>query len=161
MGRTCSTHSTDDESSKYSRLLGRIKRNWEDDRRIDFGEMCENVERIHLAPDKVHWRGLVNMIMTLPVPQTASKYSNKLTFRRVARLLESWDSDPPELGTKNHTAGEDQQQFNQPTDRLNKLYFSFSRNNDVLLWSSIYMLLIWTPKGLYCFEPTGRTTVSL
>jgi hypothetical protein len=49
--------------------LGRPKRRWEDNIRIDLQEVgCGGMEWIGLAQDRERWRGLVNVVMNLRVP---------------------------------------------------------------------------------------------
>jgi hypothetical protein len=48
------------------RLLGGSRYRWEDNIRIDLGEIgWESVDWIHLAQDREQWRALVNTIMNL------------------------------------------------------------------------------------------------
>jgi hypothetical protein len=51
------------------RPLGRPRRIWEDNIKMDLGEIgCGDVDWIHLAQDRDRWRALVNMVMNLRVP---------------------------------------------------------------------------------------------
>jgi hypothetical protein len=51
------------------RSLGRPRRGWEDNIKLDFREIWINgVNWIHLAQDRVRWRAFVNMVMNLWVP---------------------------------------------------------------------------------------------
>jgi hypothetical protein len=51
------------------RLLGRPRRRWEDNIKIDLREIgFGDVEWIHLAQDRGRWQGLVNTVMNLRVP---------------------------------------------------------------------------------------------
>jgi len=51
------------------RLLGRPRRNWEDNIRIDLQEVgCGGMDWIELAQDKVSWRALVNELINPRVP---------------------------------------------------------------------------------------------
>jgi hypothetical protein len=51
------------------RPLGRPRRRWEDNIRIDLGEIgFGDVDWIHLAQDRDRWRALVNTVMNLRVP---------------------------------------------------------------------------------------------
>jgi hypothetical protein len=51
-----------------NRLLDRPERRWEENIRIDFGEIgCESMDWMHLAQDRDQWRALVNMVMNLRV----------------------------------------------------------------------------------------------
>jgi len=54
------------EKSKGTRPPGRPTRRWEDNIRIDLGEIVwEVVDWIHLAQDRDHWRAPVNTAMNL------------------------------------------------------------------------------------------------
>jgi hypothetical protein len=49
--------------------LGRPRRRWEDNIRMDFREIAwGTVDWMHLALDRDQWRGLVNTVMNLRVP---------------------------------------------------------------------------------------------
>jgi hypothetical protein len=51
------------------RPLGRPRRRWIDNIKIDLLEMGLNVvDRIGLAQDRYRWRALVNLVMNLRVP---------------------------------------------------------------------------------------------
>jgi Cu2+-containing amine oxidase len=51
------------------RPLGRSKRIWEDNIKMDLGEIgFGDVDWIHLAQDRDRWRALVNTVMNLWVP---------------------------------------------------------------------------------------------
>jgi len=51
------------------RPLGRPRRRWEDNIRIDFQEVgCGGMDWIELAQDRGRWRALVNAVMNLRVP---------------------------------------------------------------------------------------------
>jgi hypothetical protein len=51
------------------RLLGRPRRRWVDNIRIDLGEVgCGDVDWIGLAQDRSRWRALVNSVLNLRVP---------------------------------------------------------------------------------------------
>jgi hypothetical protein len=51
------------------RPLGRPRRRWEDDIKIDLREIgFGDVDWIHLAQDRDRWRALVNTVMNLRVP---------------------------------------------------------------------------------------------
>jgi hypothetical protein len=50
------------------RLLGRPRRGWEDNIRMDLQEVgCGNMDWIELAQDRDRWRALVNAVMNLRV----------------------------------------------------------------------------------------------
>ena len=51
------------------RLLGRPRRRWEDNIKIDLQEVgCGGVNWIDLARDRDRWRALVNALVNLRVP---------------------------------------------------------------------------------------------
>jgi len=51
------------------RPLGRPRRRWVDDNRMDLQEVgCGYVDWIGLAQDRDRWRTLVSTVMNLPVP---------------------------------------------------------------------------------------------
>jgi hypothetical protein len=51
------------------RPLGRLRRTWEDDIRMDLRETgWEGVDWIHLVRDRDQWRALVNTVMNLRSP---------------------------------------------------------------------------------------------
>jgi hypothetical protein len=57
------------------RPLGRPRRRWEDNIKMDFQEVgCEGMECIELAQDRVRWRALVNAVMNLQVPQNVGNF---------------------------------------------------------------------------------------
>jgi len=52
-----------------NRLLGILRRRWEDNIRMDLQEVgCVGMDWIELAPDMDRWRALVNAVMNLRVP---------------------------------------------------------------------------------------------
>jgi hypothetical protein len=54
---------------EVKRPLGRLRRKWEDNIKIDLQEMrCGSMEWIELAQDRDRWRALVNVVMNLRVP---------------------------------------------------------------------------------------------
>jgi hypothetical protein len=75
MGRTCSTNG---EKNSYrilvgkpegKRPLGRPRRRWEDNVRMDLREIgWGGVDWIDLAQDTDQWRALVNTVINLRVP---------------------------------------------------------------------------------------------
>jgi hypothetical protein len=51
------------------RSLGRSRRRWEDNIKMDLGEIgFGDVDWIHLVQDRDRWRALVNTVMNLRVP---------------------------------------------------------------------------------------------
>jgi hypothetical protein len=51
------------------RLLGRPRRRWKDNIRMDLREVeCGCVDWMELAHDRDRWRALVNAVMNFPVP---------------------------------------------------------------------------------------------
>jgi hypothetical protein len=57
------------------RPLGRPKRRWEDNIKMDLREIeFGNVDWINLAQDRDRWRALVNMVMNLRVPLNAGNF---------------------------------------------------------------------------------------
>ena len=51
------------------RPLGRPRRRWEDNIKIDLLEVeCEGMDWINVAQDRDRWRALVNTVMNLRVP---------------------------------------------------------------------------------------------
>jgi hypothetical protein len=63
-----------------NRPLGRPRRRWVDNIRMDVGEVgWDDVDWIGLAQDKNRWRALVNSVLNLRVPQNAGKLSSGLS----------------------------------------------------------------------------------
>jgi len=57
------------------RPLGRPKRRWEDNIKMDIQEVgYEGMEWIELAQDRDRWRALLNAVMNLRVPETARNF---------------------------------------------------------------------------------------
>jgi hypothetical protein len=51
------------------RPLGRSRRRWEDNIKLDLREIgIDGANWIHLAQDRVQWRAFVNTVMNLRVP---------------------------------------------------------------------------------------------
>jgi hypothetical protein len=62
------------------RPLGRPRRRWVDNIRMDLGEIgWGGVDWIGLAQDRNQWRALVNAAMNFQVPSNAGKLSSGLT----------------------------------------------------------------------------------
>jgi hypothetical protein len=62
------------------RPLGRPRRRWVDNIRMDFGEVgWSDVDWIGLAQERNRWRALVNSVLNLRVPWNAGKLSSGLT----------------------------------------------------------------------------------
>jgi hypothetical protein len=62
------------------RPLGRSRRWWMDNIRMDLGEVgWGDVDWIGVAQDRNRWRALVNWILNLRVPRNAGKLSSGLT----------------------------------------------------------------------------------
>jgi len=54
---------------EVKRPLGRPRRRWEDDIKIDLQELgCRGMDWIELAQGRNRWRALVNAVMNLRVP---------------------------------------------------------------------------------------------
>jgi hypothetical protein len=61
--------------SEGRRPLGRPRRRWEDNLKMDLREIgFGGVDRIHLAQDRDRWRALVNTVMNLRVPSNAGNF---------------------------------------------------------------------------------------
>jgi hypothetical protein len=57
------------EKPEGKRQLGRLRRGWEENIRIDLGEVgWGDVDWVGLAQDRNRWRALVNSVMNLRVP---------------------------------------------------------------------------------------------
>jgi hypothetical protein len=75
VGRACGTHGRGEKAaqvlggkSERKRPLGRARRRWENEIRIDLRESgWGGVEWIHLAQDRDRWRAVVNAVMNLRV----------------------------------------------------------------------------------------------
>jgi hypothetical protein len=51
------------------RLLGRPRRRWEDNIKVDFGDIgMDGANCIRHSQDRVQWRSFVSMVMNLRVP---------------------------------------------------------------------------------------------
>jgi hypothetical protein len=62
------------------RPLGRPRRRWVDNIRIDLGEVgWGDLDWIGLAKDRNRWRALANSILNLRVPRNTGKLSSGLT----------------------------------------------------------------------------------
>jgi hypothetical protein len=68
--------------SEGRRPLGRPRRRWFDNIRMDFGEVGrDDVDWIGLAQDRDRWRALVNSVLNLRVPKNAGELSSVQTTR--------------------------------------------------------------------------------
>jgi hypothetical protein len=76
VGWTCGTHGEVRGAYRVlvgrpegKRPLGRPRRRWEDNIKLDLGETwIDGANWIRLAQDRVQWRDFVNTVMNLPVP---------------------------------------------------------------------------------------------
>jgi hypothetical protein len=75
MAEACSTHGIERKynilvgKSYGKRPLGRPRRRWEDNVRMDLRRIrLEVVNWMHLAEDRDQWRGLMTTVMNLRVP---------------------------------------------------------------------------------------------
>jgi hypothetical protein len=76
MGGACSTYGSDERrvkglvgKPKGKRLLGRPRRRWEDNIKIDLQEVgCGGMDCIELTQDRDRWRAVANTVMNLWVP---------------------------------------------------------------------------------------------
>ena len=61
------------------KLLGRPKRRWEDNIKMDFQEVgCGSMDWIEGAQDRDRWRALVNAVMNHRVPLNAGNFLTSL-----------------------------------------------------------------------------------
>jgi hypothetical protein len=68
--------------SEGKRPLGRLRRRWLDNIRMDLVEFgWGDVDWIGLAEDRDRWRALVNSVLDLRVPLNAGKLSSGLTTK--------------------------------------------------------------------------------
>ena len=76
MGGACSTYGESIGAYRVlvgkpegERPLGRPRRRWEDNIRMDLQELiCEDMDWIDVAQDRDRWQALVNTVMNLRVP---------------------------------------------------------------------------------------------
>jgi hypothetical protein len=69
MGEMRNTYKIWVGKSKGKGPVGRCRRGWEDDIRIDLREIgSERVDRMRLAQDRDKWRAVVNMVINLRGP---------------------------------------------------------------------------------------------
>jgi hypothetical protein len=53
---------------EWQRPLGRPRHRWEDNIRMDLGEIWEVVDWMHLAQDRDQWRAVLNTVMNFRIP---------------------------------------------------------------------------------------------
>jgi hypothetical protein len=71
------------------RLLGRPKRRWLDNIRMDLVEVgWGEVDLIGLTEDRDRWRALVNSVLNLRVPRNAGKLSSVQTTRDLSSSVQ-------------------------------------------------------------------------
>jgi len=69
MGGACSRYGGEDRCIQGKRSLGRPRRRWEDNIKMDHQEVgYEGLDWIELAQDRDRWRAVVNAVMRLRVP---------------------------------------------------------------------------------------------
>ena len=69
MGKGRGVHRVLVEKPEGKSPLGRLRRRWEDNTKMDFQEVgCEGIDWIELAVDREMWRAFVNAVMNLRVP---------------------------------------------------------------------------------------------
>ena len=66
------------------RSLGRPRRRWEDNIKMDIREMRGGGDWMQLAQDRDRWRALVNTMMNFRVPESAGNF---LTSCRTSQLI--------------------------------------------------------------------------
>jgi hypothetical protein len=80
--------------SEGKRPLGRPRRRWVDNIKIDLREKgWDGMDWIDLAQDRDHWRALVNTVMNLRVPQNAGKFMSNCTIGGFSRRAQYHDDD--------------------------------------------------------------------
>jgi hypothetical protein len=93
MGGPCSTNGEKRNAYRLlvgkaegKRPLGRPRRRWVDNVRMDLGEVgWRYVDWIGLAQDRNRWRGLVNSVLNLRVPRNAGKLSSGIASSVLSR----------------------------------------------------------------------------
>ena len=61
--------------SEGKRPVGRPRRRWEDNIKMDLQEVgCGVMDWIEMAQDRDRWRALVNVVMKIRVPQNAGNF---------------------------------------------------------------------------------------
>ena len=72
--------------SEEKRPLGRPRRRWEDNIKMDFQEVgCGSIDWIELAQYRERWQALVNAVMNLRVPRNVGNFltsSEPVSFSR-------------------------------------------------------------------------------
>jgi hypothetical protein len=66
------------------RALGRLRRRWEDNIKMDLGEIgIDGANWIRLAQDRVQWRAFVKMVMNLRVQFESGIFFDELSNNQV------------------------------------------------------------------------------
>jgi hypothetical protein len=69
MDRACSTKVGDEEKTEGMRSIGRPRRRWLDNIKLDLREIgWDGMDWIELVQDRDQWRALVNTVMNRRVP---------------------------------------------------------------------------------------------
>jgi hypothetical protein len=70
------------------RPLGRRRRRWVNNIKMDLREIVWDMDWIDLAQDKDQWRALVNTVMNLRVPKNAGNFLSGCTIVSFSRRAE-------------------------------------------------------------------------
>jgi hypothetical protein len=74
------------ENPEGKRPLGRLRRRWVDNTKMDLGETgWDDMDWINVAQDRNEWRGFVNAVMNLRVPYNAGKFLSGCTIGSFSR----------------------------------------------------------------------------